>query len=189
MVPLADELAALVTMSPAQLRAEWRRVYRAPPPDFTPDLLARGITYRLQERRHGGLTAATVRELDRLAAKLARGEVLPTASERQLKSGTRLVRQWNDNTYVVLVTDDGYVFDDRRFTSLSQIARAITGAHWSGPRFFGLKAKVTVSGAAAASLQTARIVREARSARPNLQSSMRAPDSPEAAGSPESAHA
>lgn len=89
-----------------------------------------------------------VRDLDRLAAKLARGEALPSANERQLKPGTRLVRQWNHATYVVLVTDDGYVMDDRRFTSLSQIAKAITGAHWSGPRFFGLRAKLAVSGAA-----------------------------------------
>lgn len=145
------ELAALVTMSPAQLRSEWRRVLRAPPPDLTPDLLRRGIAYRLQERRHGGLTTALVRDLDRLAAKLSRGEVLPSASERQLKPGTRLVRQWKHATYLVLVTDDGYVMDNRRFTSLTQIARAITGAHWSGPRFFGLRAKSAVSGAAAAS--------------------------------------
>lgn len=145
------EFAALATMSPAQLRSEWRRVLRAPPPDLTPDLLRRGIAYRLQERRYGGLTAALVRDLDRLAAKLSRGEVLPSAREQQLKPGTRLVRQWKRATYVVLVTDDGYVMDDRRFTSLSQIAQAITGAHWSGPRFFGLRAKPAVSGAAAAS--------------------------------------
>ncbi len=151
-----DELAALVTLSPAQLRSEWRRVFRAPPPDLTPDLLRRGIAYRLQERRHGGLTSALVRDLDRLAAKLARGAALPSASERRLKPGTRLVRQWNHATYVVLVTDDGYVMNDRRFTSLTQIAQAITGAHWSGPRFFGLRAKAAVSGAAEASGARAR---------------------------------
>lgn len=158
-----DELAALMIKSPAQLRSEWRRVLRAPPPDLTPDLLRRGIAYRLQERRHGGLTTTLVRNLDRLAAKLARGEALPSARERQLKPGTRLVRQWNHATHVVLVTDDGYVMDDRRFTSLTQIAQAITGAHWSGPRFFGLRAKGAVSGAAAAS--GARAQRAAVSAR------------------------
>ena len=156
MTHLNEELAALGTMSPAQLRSEWRRVFRAPPPDLTPDLLRRGIAYRQQERRHGGLSTALVRDLDRLAAKLARGEALPSASERQLKAGTRLVRQWNHATYVVLVTDDGYIMADRRFTSLTQIARAITGANWSGPRFFGLRAKVALSGAAATSSARAR---------------------------------
>lgn len=134
-------------MSPAQFRSEWRRVLRAPPPDLTPDLLRRGIAYRLQERRHGGLTTALIRDLDRLAAKLARGEALPSVGERQLKPGTRLVRQWNHATYVVLVTDDGYVMDDRRFTSLTLIAQAITGAHWSAP----LRSKAAVSGVAATS--------------------------------------
>ena len=88
-----DELAALLTMSPSQLRSEWRRVLRAPPPDLTPDLLRRGLAYRLQERRHGGLTTVLLRDLVRLAARLARGEALPSVSERQLKPGTRLQPQ------------------------------------------------------------------------------------------------
>lgn len=111
----------------------------------------RGIAYRLQERRHGGLTAATVRELDRRVKNLAAGQEGGAVQERQLKPGTRLVRQWGDKTHVVLVTDDGFVFDDRHFVSLSQIAKAITGAHWSGPRFFGVKASHGTTGAAAAS--------------------------------------
>ena len=151
MAGLTAELAALATMSPAQLRAEWGRVYRVSPPGLTSDLLMRGIAYRLQERRHGGLTGPTVRELERLAKGPARGDAAVTVRERQLKPGTRLVRQWRDRTHVVLVTHDGFVFDDRRFVSLSQIAKAITGAHWSGPRFFGVKASAGTTGAAAAS--------------------------------------
>lgn len=151
MAGLSDEVAALATMSPAQLRAEWRRIYRVSPPGMTPDLLMRGIAYRLQERRHGGLTAATVRELDRRAKDIAAGQESGAMRERQLKPGTRLVRQWGGKTHVVLVTDDGFVFDDRRFVSLSQIAKAITGAHWSGPRFFGVKASQRTTGAAAVS--------------------------------------
>jgi hypothetical protein len=156
MVEHAEELATLATMSPAQLRAEWRRVYRASPPRLTPDLLMRGIAHRPQERRYGGLTSATLRELDRLAAGIARGEVPAVARERQLKPGTRLVRQWAERTHVVLVTDNGYVFEDRRITSLSQIATTISGAHWSGPRFFGLKRRAGVTGAAAVSASRAR---------------------------------
>ena len=61
----------------------------------------------------------------------------PTATN--LRPGTRLVRSWNGETYNVLVTDDGYRFNDQTYASLSSIAQAITGAKWSGPRFFGLK--------------------------------------------------
>lgn len=136
MALLADQLAALATMAPAQLRAEWRRVHRASPPEVPLDILRRGIAFRLQERAYGGLPAATARELNRIAARLAKSEAA-LIGEMRLKPGTRLVRRWQGTTYTVTVVDDGYVFDDRRFTSLSQIAEAITGAHWSGPRFFG----------------------------------------------------
>jgi len=68
-----------------------------------------------------------------------------------LRSGTRLARRWNGVTYSVLVTDDGFVLGGRSFTSLSHVAEAITGAHWSGPRFFGVKPVTTTTGAAAAS--------------------------------------
>jgi hypothetical protein len=62
----------------------------------------------------------------------------PLGLERAAKPGTRLVRQWRGRTFHVTVTDDGFVYDDRNYTSLSQIAQAITGTKWSGPRFFGL---------------------------------------------------
>lgn len=151
MATLTEQLTALATMSPAQLRAEWRRLYRSPPPRLTPDLLLRGIAYRLQERAQGGLAASVARELDGVARRLARGERLEAKHTARLRSGTRLVRRWNGVTYSVLVTDDGFVLGDRSFTSLSHVAEAITGAHWSGPRFFGVKPVVATTGAAAAS--------------------------------------
>ena len=107
-------------------------------------------------RRLGGLTASAVRELNRLANELGQGETIVAVRARQLKPGTRLVRQWGDRTRVVLVTDDGFIFDDRRFVSLSQIAKAITGAHWSGPRFFGVKTSSGTTGAAVTSARRQR---------------------------------
>ena len=133
-----DDLAALATMSPAQLRGEWRRVFRASPPALTPDLLRRGIAYRMQEPVHGGLTPATVRTLRRAAAARKSGE--PGRDEVVLKPGTRLVRSWRGTTYSVLVNGNGFVMAGKRYSSLSQIAATITGAHWSGPRFFGVRA-------------------------------------------------
>jgi hypothetical protein len=55
-----------------------------------------------------------------------------------LKIGTTLVRQWRGHTHTVLVREDGFEYEGQRYRSLSVIAERITGAHWSGPRFFGL---------------------------------------------------
>ncbi|WP_313670758.1 DUF2924 domain-containing protein [Sandarakinorhabdus sp.] len=153
MADITDQLAALAAMSPAQLRAEWRRVYRASPARLTPDLLLRGIAFRVQERSLGGLSAAFGSLLDRTARQLERSENAdPRVNrEQRLKPGTRLVRSWNGKTYSVLVTDDGYSLGDQQFSSLTQVAAAITGAHWSGPRFFGVRAGRTTTGAAASS--------------------------------------
>ena len=143
---LTARLAALPAMSPAELRTEWRRVHRSPAPTTTPDLLRRGIAYRLQESTHGGLTTAVSRELDQIAKRLRRGDTpLPDAAMR-MKPGTRLLREWQGKTHIVLVVDSGFIFEDRLFTSLSTIAREITGTSWSGPRFFGLLSKRATNG-------------------------------------------
>jgi hypothetical protein len=86
MASLSQELAALATMSPAQLRAEWRRVFRTSPPRLTPDLLVRGIAYRLQERAHGGLPAAAARLLEREARRLDGGGSPTNKLELQLNA-------------------------------------------------------------------------------------------------------
>lgn len=146
MARLTNDLAALATMSPAQLRAEWRRVHKGAAPSLPPDILRRGIAYRLQERLHGTLPTAVSRELDRIAARLAKGLVSIGSDATRLKSGMRLVRSWQGRTYTVLVSDDGFILDDRSFTSLSQVAEAITGVHWSGPRFFGIGRPASADG-------------------------------------------
>jgi len=137
MVALDDQLARLETLSPAELRAQWRAVYKNPAPDIGPDLLRRGIAYRVQEKAQGRLSGSMRRELVRLAGRLEKDGGLAT-QPTHLKPGTRLVRTWHDRTIQVLVCDEGFEFDGRRYDSLSQIAKDITGAHWSGPRFFGL---------------------------------------------------
>lgn len=135
---LHKEFEALTVMKPQELRARWREVYRSVTPDIGPDLLRRGIAYRLQERAKGGLTSSTRREIERLVKRLEQGEAALGSSVPSLKPGTRLVRSWHDRMHQVLVLEDGFEFEGRRYVSLSQIARDITGAHWSGPRFFGL---------------------------------------------------
>ncbi|HMO74694.1 MAG TPA: DUF2924 domain-containing protein [Sphingopyxis sp.] len=139
MTSLDDQIAALATMSPAELRALWREQYRSLAPDIGPDLLRRGIAWRMQARVHGGLTVATRRAVDKCLTQLERTGEVGSPRDLAIKTGTRLVRSWQGKTYHVLVLDGGFEHDGRRYESLSQIARAITGAHWSGPRFFGLR--------------------------------------------------
>jgi hypothetical protein len=140
MADLAERLAALATMSPAQLRQEWRQVHRkVPPTGLSSDLLARGISWTLQERVHGKLPPAQKRRLDRYATELARTGELSIERDIVLKPGTRLLREWGSERHRVLVLDEGFQYQDRHYGSLTHIAREITGAGWSGPRFFGLK--------------------------------------------------
>ncbi len=138
---LENRLSALAAMSPAQLRAAWRETFRQPPPDMTPELLVRAIAWRLQERRHGGLPASISRELAKAAERLRKTGEATSGNGISLKPGTRLVRSWHGRTINVLVTEDGFEFDGRRYRSLTHISSEVTGTHWSGPRFFGLKGK------------------------------------------------
>lgn len=139
---LREQLEALETMSAAQLKEEWRRVMKCPPPaGFSVALLERAIAYELQARRLGRLAKSAERDLRRLARRIASGEDVSASTEIRIKPGTRLVRDWGGSTHYVLVLEQGYSYADREYRSLSQVAAVITGARWSGPRFFGLKGR------------------------------------------------
>ena len=136
-----SRLSTLSAMSPAQLRAAWRETFRQPPPDMTPELLARAIAWRIQERRHGGLPTSATRALAKAAERLRKTGDVASPNDISLKPGTRLVRSWHGRAINVLVTEDGFEFEGRRYRSLTHISSEVTGTHWSGPRFFGLKGK------------------------------------------------
>ena len=121
-----------------ELRCEWRRLYRSEPPRISRDLLIRGVGYRLQEIQHGGLGKSTRRKLKTLAKMFrTEGRVAPDPG-LSLKPGARLVREWHGRTHTVTVAEDGFGYAGTNYPSLTKIAKKITGAHWSGPRFFGL---------------------------------------------------
>ena len=103
---LDAQLAALATMSPAQLRSEWLRVYKVPAPPLTADLLARGVAWRLQERAHGGLPANALREIQQVQRQLDRGDAV-NVTEGRIKPGTRLVRDWGGMSHHVIVLEIG----------------------------------------------------------------------------------
>jgi Protein of unknown function (DUF2924) len=135
---LAQQIARLQQLSLGELRVEWRRLFRAQPPNLSRDLITRSVAYRLQEVAYGGLPKATLRKLMSLADELkAEGQISVDAGP-QIKPGARLIREWRGRTHIVTVTEDGFEYAGRAYSSLTKIARAITGACWSGPRFFGL---------------------------------------------------
>ena len=139
MARTADELAAVARLSKVQLRERWAQAYRSPAPDISPALMALGIAHRLQANRAADLPSASVRELRQLATVLERDGALTSEPLATIKLGTALVRSWHGVTHQVLLTDRGYVYRGQTYRSLSHIAREITGAHWSGPRFFGIR--------------------------------------------------
>lgn len=134
---LEQRIAGLQALSVAQKKAEWRRVFGTPaPPAFGTALLIRALTARLQEQALGGLTKAELRQLatqTRKDQRTPRGVRAPT-----IKPGTWLSRTWHGEVHEVVVLENGFDYRGARYRSLTAIAKRITGAAWSGPRFFGL---------------------------------------------------
>lgn len=130
-------LGRLAELPPGDLKAEWARRYGAPAPNLSPELLRLGIGYRFQELKLGGVSRST-RTLLRQVAARAGGEGSKAPTPRKLTPGTRLVRDWHGVGHTVIVLDKGFEYQGKHWKSLTAIAKAITGAHWNGPRFFGL---------------------------------------------------
>src|SRR5215510_14230537 len=124
------------------LRKRWRLVFGATPPaGLTKSIMARMIAYRVQEEAFGGLD----RDLIKLLERLARGEK-PNEFNRRLKPGTVLVREYKGERHTITVVSDGFAWQGATYSSLSVIARAITGTAWNGPRFFGLRVPGALAG-------------------------------------------
>ena len=135
-----QQLAELPHLGREALQSRWETLFDHPAPTrVRRDLLRRVIAYRIQEQAYGGLKPATVRQLRRMAEDLKSGCTPVASPTASLRPGARLMREWNGDTHVVDVSPDGFTWRGKAYRSLSVIAREITGARWSGPRFFGLK--------------------------------------------------
>lgn len=138
---LEAQLQRLEQARVIDLRAEWRRLFGTDPPRLSRDLLVRAIAYGIQERMFGGLSRPSLKRLREPAGDpgdAGHGAETPSPS---LRPGAKLVREWHGRTHVVVVTETGFDYAGSTYRSLTQIARLITGAHWSGPRFFGLASR------------------------------------------------
>ena len=144
---MSRRLETLCDLSPDELRKEWRRLYRSQPPRLSRDLLLRAIAYRIQELRYGGLSKVTSRKLAALVQARRSDEGIAPESAPRISAGARLVREWNGRTHTVTVEEEGFTYVGRNYRSLTAIARELTGARWSGPRFFGMATKKGASDA------------------------------------------
>jgi hypothetical protein len=137
---LAAEIAGLSKLGIDELRERWKAIYgRTASTEIGRSFLTRAIAYRLQERAHGGLRPSTRRFLAQVAEETASGNSPKKSRYLKAKSGTILVREWQGNGHRVTMLEEGVSFNGKRYRSLSEVAREITGSRWSGPRFFGLR--------------------------------------------------
>ena len=137
---LANRLTGLETSSTVELRDRWERAFnRTVPKRASRDLLLRALAYHIQVQAEGGLSKDTRKRLARGADPKGNAGRPPRPASLRLKPGSRLIREWRGEVHRVTVLETGFDWRGNRYASLSQIARVITGARWSGPLFFGLR--------------------------------------------------
>lgn len=153
---LAQELAALHTMTTTELAAKFEEVCGRPSRSRNKTHLRRRVAWQIQAAAEGGLSAAAEAKIAELAplaealwrkgatrAARPRGGRTPARAGHQRDPrlpapGTVLRRQYRGTAHAVTVFEDGFEFGGERYRSLSRVARVITGTPWSGPVFFGL---------------------------------------------------
>jgi hypothetical protein len=139
---ITQHLDSLPKLSKTELCSLWQRLFKSEPPlKMRKQLMCRVIAYRLQENQFGGLNDTQLRRLRQIASALEANPNATVSSRPPIKPGTRLVREWKQQVHTVEVDAEGYQYKGAHYESLSEIARLITGTRWSGPLFFGLKAR------------------------------------------------
>lgn len=133
---IRKEVEFLSAASRQELLLRWEQLNGSSAPEgLSTSLLRRGVIYDVQAKAYGGLSPAHRKTLLQLAASKT------SATPAGMKAGVRLVREWNGIAHVVDIVHGGFNYRDKTYASLTAIAKEITGAHWSGPRFFGIKGK------------------------------------------------
>jgi hypothetical protein len=134
-IDIEQALAGIALLNIEEVRGYWRETMGSEPPAaFSRDLLARAICHRLQEEYLGGLSP----RMRRLVASSGTGEA---QTGQHLKVGSIIVREHQNQVHEVMILPDGYCWQGQTYSSLSTIAKKITGTSWSGPRFFGVGRK------------------------------------------------
>lgn len=150
---LPAALAALESADRSDLLDLWGNLIGSPAPrNLSAPFLRRALAFELQCQAHCGPKARTLDDLGRIAA----GSVAHASVGTRLRPGAKLVREWQGRTWTVEVIEGGFLMGGERYASLSAIARKITAARWSGPRFFGLTEEVRAHGGPAGTSRRSR---------------------------------
>ena len=139
----AELIRSLPTLSKDRLLVLWQQNFGKLPGSIRSELMVPVLAFRIQEKAYGGLDAGVTARLREVAASQAPKSRIHGEARHRFKLGTRLVREWKGQIHEVILTDDGYEHQGKKYKSLSPIACAITGTHWSGPAFFGTAKKGT----------------------------------------------
>jgi len=136
------ELIKLARLPIKDLRDMWKERLGSEPPEIrSREVMARLLAWRVQAEASGGLDLPSERKLREIGDALKRTGIYEPKQRRDLSPGVVVTREWKGRVHRVAVTTGGFEYDGRRFKSLSDVARTITGTRWSGPRFFGLEQK------------------------------------------------
>jgi hypothetical protein len=137
---LSAQIEASPTLNKTQLLAIWAKNFsKDPPPNLRKELMVPMLAYRMQEREFGGLSHGARRRLREVAASLRTDKPSQERPDSAPQTGTRLLRVWRGETHEVIAIGSGYEYRGHTYSSLSKIAREITGTRWSGPLFFGVR--------------------------------------------------
>lgn len=142
------QIAELQTMPYDELKERWRMLYGGTPPAYNKVFIIKRLTYRIQELAYGGLSIS-IRErmrqilvangFDENGWKAARKSPISKSCAGLPVLGTKISREWNGRRYEVTVVHGGFEYDGNRYRSLTAVAKAITGTHWNGRVFFGIR--------------------------------------------------
>lgn len=136
----ADLLTEIKGASLAELRVLWTRTLGEPLPICgNRQFLRLMLAWRIQATSDVRTANKALRRLEQLSGRADDHSTLKRPPSPSMSRGTELIRDWKGTKHRVLVVSDGYIYEGDRYSSLSVIARKITGTRWSGPRFFGLK--------------------------------------------------
>jgi hypothetical protein len=146
------QIAQLQQLPMRDLWDRWRALMGTDPPRYNRGFLIRRLAYRLQELAYGGLSQTARARMDELLAQAGCDEI---ASKKHIVRGrrempiigTRLIREWNGQPHEVTAVPGGFAYRGRRYRSLTAIAELITGTHWNGPAFFGVRGGMQKEGA------------------------------------------
>ena len=144
-----EQIAALQNLPMLALQERWRSLLGTEPPRYNRSFLVRRLAHRLQELAYGGLSQSARSRMNELLTQAGCDETGAFRSSRARARGrsgapvvgTRLIREWNGHRHEVTVVAGGYEYQGRRYRSLTAITELITGTHWNGPAFFGLRAR------------------------------------------------